>query len=103
MEKPLEFHAAVLKLSHDEDIGREEAYTRLEKEYMEKNGRRRYASYESFYFCTLDARYREDRKRQIRDQLKNKLFDLAEKHRNRDLSTPDMVKEIVEIVYNFKK
>ena len=99
---PIEFLDEVLRVAAEQELTREQAYHVVEREYYTANGRTRYANFDSFSYATYHAQIKRKQRKAAEKEVKDTLYDAANRHREQEISTPEFVTLAYQIILDIR-
>lgn len=90
----IQFLSEVQAVINSEALSQPKAYEIVESSYIKRFGMRKYVNYDSFRYVNYRPMLREMQAKAANDRVLNEIYDLANKHREGYLSTPDFVNEL---------
>lgn len=94
------FYDRVQQVVQKEDISQPQAYEKVEQAYHKQYGMRRYVSYQAFHWSNYSAMCREIKQRKKYNEITGRLHDLCEQLRKNDISQPDFVATVRDMVFS---
>lgn len=90
----IQFLTQVTETVNREAISQPAAYEIVEAAYIKRFGMRKYVNYDSFRYVNYRPLALEAKAKVANEKTLNEIYDLANKHKDGDLSTPDFVNEL---------
>jgi uncharacterized protein YueI len=93
------FYERVVKVMNEEGISQPKAYEIVEQDYIKEHKERRYLNYRAFHWSNYSAMIREQNHRRKCKEITDRLHDLCEELRKKNISQPDFVATIKGIIF----
>jgi PIN domain nuclease of toxin-antitoxin system len=90
----IQFYTLVQNHMNQYALSQPAAYELVEVAHNRKYGMRKYVNYDSYRYVNYRSQLRETQCKMINSEILNAVYDLANRHKDGDLSTPDFVNEL---------